>query len=869
MLKSVQAKGLENMGKEKDPGKKPKSTRNNDKRRERSKVAARCRRTKESEIFSDLSSCLPLPENVRSSLDKTSIARLAVTQLKLKGMMSDVFSKDLNGIGNCPDLQFDSFINNAMGGFVIVLSSDGDIVYVSESITTHLGLSQCEVMGQSVYNFSHPCDHADMKDLFTVNKNEKENYINRSCFFRMKCTITAKGRSVHLRAASYKAINCTGHLFVGENEKSKWFVGIGETLPDPTNVTFPLDKQAFVTRHSSDMKCEDVAGSIEDFLGYKPEDLVGKAFFEFHHAADGQEIGKDFKQLYAKGQIQTQRYRFLAKHGGWAWVISQATVLKSENCSKPTGIICLHFVTSEIENEHEILSNVQVPRSAEMIEAVKPRIMDLEAESYIPDILTGAGLSSPIPSTTKIFAPRTEDMDSGFLMPCDNTLIVSKEEPEDLTHLAPIAGDECVALNVPLLDDLLKSFDEANLDFTRNGYFIDVDSDELPLFNIEEYTKVAMGSGETSDENSKQLMSSNNSPLFLNSDPHLCSISDQRLLSPFPSQCSPLQSNESNGFLSESSMNFYDHVKENGIGGAISPCNVNNVILGPDTNPNFNTLKEITPDEDMTEFKAPYIPVDSNDDFPLLSTANEVIWPLEFLSAHGTGDYANIMDMASTVTPKNSFRPIEAVVPPDKFERNKLIRKTLSRPMLNDANIDKVSLAIDVASILAARAPGDVPKVVTKYIFGNFEPPTKLRKLGSPPLLRNAVATSAFASNGFFPSTTSPSEIHQLGIEFKNFNQNQHNLGFGNFFPDLATDESRVERSISSLTEDHHLNPARKRNLFGILLGHSGGGMPNLCELTRQDCEVNAPLNDYSSLLQGSDLIRALEQDYLNDVPPN
>jgi hypothetical protein len=49
----------------------------------------------------------------------------------------------------------------------------------------------------------------------------------------------------------------------------------------------------------------------------------------------------------------------------------------------------------------------------------------LEKENILPSILTGASarLSAPIPSTTKIFAPRTEDMDSGFLMPCDNTLI--------------------------------------------------------------------------------------------------------------------------------------------------------------------------------------------------------------------------------------------------------------------------------------------------------------------------------------------------------------------------------------------------------------------------------------------------------------
>jgi len=59
-------------------------------------------------------------------------------------------------------------------------------------------------MGQSVYDFSHPCDHVDIKDLFAVSKTDDETCQYRTGFFRMKCTITSKGRSVHLRAASYK-----------------------------------------------------------------------------------------------------------------------------------------------------------------------------------------------------------------------------------------------------------------------------------------------------------------------------------------------------------------------------------------------------------------------------------------------------------------------------------------------------------------------------------------------------------------------------------------------------------------------------------------------------------------------------------------
>jgi len=46
---------------------------------------------------------------------------------------------------------------------------------------------------------------------------------------------------------------------------------------------------------------------------------------------------------------------------------------------------------------------------------------------------------------------------------------------------------------------------------------------------------------------------------------------------------------------------------------------------------------------------------------------------------------------------------------------------------------------VDIESLLGSRKPGDLPKVVTKYIFGNTGPPAvKVRKLGvMPPKLGN------------------------------------------------------------------------------------------------------------------------------------
>jgi hypoxia-inducible factor 1 alpha len=61
--------------------------RNNEKRKEKSRDAARCRRSKESEIFNDLSSVLPLKTEEVEHLDKTSIMRLAISYLKVRALL--------------------------------------------------------------------------------------------------------------------------------------------------------------------------------------------------------------------------------------------------------------------------------------------------------------------------------------------------------------------------------------------------------------------------------------------------------------------------------------------------------------------------------------------------------------------------------------------------------------------------------------------------------------------------------------------------------------------------------------------------------------------------------------------------------------
>lgn len=45
-----------------------------------------------------------------------------------------------------------------------------------------------------------------------------------------------------------------------------------------------------------------------------------------------------------KGQTMTGQYRFLARNGGMAWVITQATVIYNNRNQKAQWVVCVHYV---------------------------------------------------------------------------------------------------------------------------------------------------------------------------------------------------------------------------------------------------------------------------------------------------------------------------------------------------------------------------------------------------------------------------------------------------------------------------------------------------------------------------------------------
>ncbi|XP_021572716.1 hypoxia-inducible factor 3-alpha isoform X3 [Carlito syrichta] len=238
---------------------------------------------------------------------------------------------------------------------------------------------QLELIGHSIFDFIHPCDQEELQDALTprqsLSKKKPEAPTERCFSLRMKSTLTSRGRTLNLKAATWKVLHCSGHMRVYKPPAQtspagspnlepplQCLVLICEAIPHPGSLEPPLGRGAFLSRHSLDMKFTYCDERIAEVAGYSPDDLIGCSAYEYIHALDSDAVSKSIHTLLSKGQAVTGQYRFLARSGGYLWTQTQATVVSGGRGPQSESIVCVHFLISRVEETGVVLSLEQTER---------------------------------------------------------------------------------------------------------------------------------------------------------------------------------------------------------------------------------------------------------------------------------------------------------------------------------------------------------------------------------------------------------------------------------------------------------------------------------------------------------------------------
>jgi len=366
---------------------------NNEERKEKAKDAARNRRTEEGDYFEELEKLLPVsgppPSSQQTSLDKTSIIRLSVAHLKTQDVLQNGLDSSMVKEEIFPELDIFSCID----GFSLILSSSGDVIYVSDNVHRYIGLSQVELLGQEFSDYVHPCDHKQLKLLTPTNHGVSQD-TDVEIFVRVKCTVTERGRMINLKQANYKPLKISGKV---RNMAQKEDGGVTGTIffgmvRCVVEREVMVDHQIgiFTTKHAVDMKILETDSWMVSVAGYSPSRLSGVSFFELVHALDLVNLQKAFRNLREQGQCETAPYRLLCYTGGYTWVQTKACLTTARRgCNKGQSISCSHHQISEVINREEILSVIQMKKqtyASDTNRATGAKVVQIDSLSQVRDL---------------------------------------------------------------------------------------------------------------------------------------------------------------------------------------------------------------------------------------------------------------------------------------------------------------------------------------------------------------------------------------------------------------------------------------------------------------------------------------------------
>ncbi|XP_048357710.1 neuronal PAS domain-containing protein 1 [Sphaerodactylus townsendi] len=261
----------------------------------------------------------------------------------------------------------------SLDGFVFALNQEGKFLYISETVSIYLGLSQVELTGSSIFDYVHPGDHPEVAEqlglkppsglspqsrpkasgLSAAGLSEASesdpaaprpadaDALECSFFVRLKSTLTKRG--LHVKTSGYKVIHVTGRLRPRLSSFSHThsvlgrvmgMVALAHTLPPSTLSEVRIECHMFVFRVNMDLQIVYCESRISDYMDLCPSELVGKSCYRFIHGEDVEGIRQSHLDLLNKGQVVTRYYRWLQKNGGFVWVQSCATI--SVNVKNPS-----------------------------------------------------------------------------------------------------------------------------------------------------------------------------------------------------------------------------------------------------------------------------------------------------------------------------------------------------------------------------------------------------------------------------------------------------------------------------------------------------------------------------------------------------
>ncbi|KAM8900499.1 neuronal PAS domain-containing protein 2 isoform 2-T4 [Spinachia spinachia] len=272
--------------------------------------------------------------------------------------------------------EFTQLMLEALDGFLIALTTDGNIIYVSDSVSSLIGHLPSDMVDQNILNFLPEREHGEVYKLLSSHMLMTDpiaaDFLDSGAHIEFCCHL-ARGNIDPKEPPLYEYVKFVGDFKFHNNVPKSSSNGLDLTLPrslqssleeqvcliatvrsvtpqflkDSCNVEDPCDE--FTSRHSLEWKFLFLDHRASPIIGYLPFEVLGTSGYDYYHVDDLELIAQCHKQLMQFGKGKSCYYRFLTKGQQWIWLQTQYYITYHQWNSKPEFIVCTHTVVSYAE----------------------------------------------------------------------------------------------------------------------------------------------------------------------------------------------------------------------------------------------------------------------------------------------------------------------------------------------------------------------------------------------------------------------------------------------------------------------------------------------------------------------------------------
>ncbi|XP_072483532.1 neuronal PAS domain-containing protein 2-like [Notamacropus eugenii] len=291
--------------------------------------------------------------------------------------------------------EFTQLMFEALDEFLIALTTEGIIIYVSNNVTSLLGHIPSELVHKNILTLLPEQEHSEvfkvLSPLTILPAPVSADFLNGKQI-EFSCHL-ARGRVnpndpvIYESVKFFVSFKYLSHLPIPscsdfEAVVAKAFKSpkddplcliatVRLNLPQLLKEICPVDEpgEEFTSRHSLEWKFLFLDHRAPPIIGYLPFEVLGTSGYDYYHTDDLEPLTRCHEQLMQCGKGKSCYYRFLTKGQQWIWLQTQYYITYHQWNSKPEFIVCTHTVVShsQIQSERRKELGLEVPSVAETV----------------------------------------------------------------------------------------------------------------------------------------------------------------------------------------------------------------------------------------------------------------------------------------------------------------------------------------------------------------------------------------------------------------------------------------------------------------------------------------------------------------------